>query len=162
MTSTTRSQVMRTNLTLTLRELHPGRDCKLIWWPFEATAGFNPAWWCRAAHLNGPIPRYFSVVDGKVEVARIELEEDVDLAHYGAPELREYALEIQFIEVHDHHRGRGIGREVVRLISKQNPGKSLVALSEDADGFWSSLGWERIDHPDGPEHYRPLFVQPLR
>jgi len=101
-------------------------------------------------------------MDGELEVARIELDDDIGMAHYGAAELSDDVLEIQLIEVHDDYRGRGIGREVVNLISQLNPGKRLVALSEGADEFWSSLGWERIDHPGGPGRFMPLFVQPLR
>jgi hypothetical protein len=43
-----------------------------------------------------------------------------------------------------------------------HPCRRLVAFSEEADEFWSSLCWDRFDHPDGPTFYRPLFVQPAR
>jgi hypothetical protein len=34
-----------------------------------------------------------------------------------------------------------------------------VVFSEEADGFWASLGWERYDYPEEPG-YRALFIQP--
>jgi len=36
----------------------------------------------------------------------------------------------------------------------------LFAYSEEAHGFWASLGWDRFDHPEGPQFHRPLFIQP--
>jgi hypothetical protein len=34
-------------------------------------------------------------------------------------------------------------------------------MSEEADDFWASLGWDRYDHREGPTRYRPLFVAPF-
>jgi hypothetical protein len=39
-------------------------------------------------------------------------------------------------------------------------GRRLVALSENADEFWASLGCERHDHPVEPDSYQSLFIQP--
>jgi hypothetical protein len=48
---------------------------------------------------------------------------------------------------------------VVDLLCQTYANRQLVALSEDADGFWSALGWIRHDHPEGPDRYRPAFFQ---
>jgi hypothetical protein len=64
--------------------------------------------------------------------------------------------------VHNHHRGRGIGHAVIDLLHNRYPDRQLVAFSEGADGFWSSLGWLRHLHADPEEASlrRPLFIQP--
>jgi hypothetical protein len=50
---------------------------------------------------------------------------------------------------------------MVKELERRFPNRRLLAFSEEADGFWTSLGWERFDHPDGPRFYRPLFIQPV-
>ena len=80
--------------------------------------------------------------------------------HVGSPDMGTRALEIQFIEVARSHRRTGIGAEVVRRLVEAHPERRFLALSEDADQFWATLGWDRYDHPDGPDWYRPLFVHP--
>lgn len=46
-----------------------------------------------------------------------------------------------------------------RLIATY-PDRRFLALSEDADDFWASLGWIRYDYNDGPFQYQPLFIAP--
>lgn len=72
---------------------------------------------------------------------------------------RDY-LEIQFIEVATDMRRRCIGRDFVELLGRHYGGRRLVALSEGADKFWAAMGWDRIDHREGPQWRRPLFVAP--
>jgi GNAT superfamily N-acetyltransferase len=97
-----------------------------------------------------------------VEVARVELDHHFGGSlHVGAPELGATALEIQFMEVAASHRRQGIGAPVVERLEDEYPDRRLLALSEGADEFWASLGWERFDYSDGLRLYRPLFVQPL-
>ena len=88
------------------------------------------------------------------------MDSQVDLAHYGdVPLATAPLLEIELIEIAASRRGEGLGRHVVELLCRTYPDRQLVALSEDADGFWSALGWIRHDHPDGPDRYRPAFFQ---
>lgn len=148
-------------MNLELRDVRrsPGAD-KYLWTPFELSDDFAPDWWDRVPYLDDD-PHYVQVLRDGVEVARVELDHDLrGSAHVRAPRLGDQALEIQFLEVADPHRGQGIGTEVVRLLVEQYPDHRLLAMSEDADGFWSSLGWDRHDHRDGPQRYRPLFVAP--
>jgi GNAT superfamily N-acetyltransferase len=112
-----------------------------------------------------PIPKsiFLRVLEKINEVARVELDNEVGIDHYAdVPPLGATALEIQFIEVHDDHRGRGIGHAVIDLLHSRYPDRRLVAFSEGADGFWSSLGWRRHLHADPEEasFFRPLFIQP--
>lgn len=152
-------------MSLTLVELDRPVGERL-WFPFtyeEAGLGFNNQWW-----YNGPVyPHsksvFLRVLENNNEVARVHLDNEVGIDHYAnVPPLGATALEIQFIEVHNHHRGRGIGHAVVDLLHNRYPGRRLVAFSEGADGFWSSLGWRRHLHADPEEvrFSRPLFIQP--
>ena len=130
------------------------------WRPFEPNQMFNPDWWDRPRY-NHRDPHCIAVFLDGTEVARVELDHHFrGSRHAGAPRLGDLALEIQFIEVAASHRRRGIGSEVVRLLVERYPHRRLLAMSEDADGFWESLGWGRYDHRQGPQWYRPLFVAP--
>lgn len=151
-------------MTLTLVELDRPAGAR-PWYPFtyeEAGRGFNSQWWYRAIYPESK-SIFLRILENNNEVARVHLDNEVGIDHYAdVPPLGATALEIQFIEVHQHHRGRGIGRTVIDLLCKRYPDRRLVAFSEGADGFWSSLGWRRHLHAD-PEMaplYRPLFIQP--
>jgi GNAT superfamily N-acetyltransferase len=136
------------------------RDDRYVCMPFEPNDQFNGGWWDRTPYLDDD-PHYIDVLLDGVEVARVELDHDFrDSMHVGAPELGASALEIQFIEVVASHRRQGIGAEVVRRIASDNPNRRLLALSEEADEFWASLGWERYDYGSAPHQYRPLFISP--
>jgi GNAT superfamily N-acetyltransferase len=108
-------------------------------------------------------PLYVQALVDSAEVARVDLHENFEGSmHAGAPCLGRQALEIQFFEVAQSWRRQGIGVEVVSRLADLYPTRRLLALSEEADEFWSSLGWARFDYWDGPVQYRPLFVQPPR
>jgi ribosomal protein S18 acetylase RimI-like enzyme len=146
---------------LELRDLRRGPgDDKYVWLPFEVNDNFNPDWWDRVPYLEDD-PHYVQVLLDGVEVGRVELDHGFrGSKHLGAPKLGDKALEIQFIEVAESCRGQGIGAEVVRLLVERHHDRRFLAMSEDADDFWASLGWDRYDHRDGPQRYRPLFVAP--
>ncbi|MFD0575248.1 N-acetyltransferase [Dactylosporangium darangshiense] len=152
-------------MSLTLIELDrpPGER---FWLPFtyeEAGLGFNHGWWYGRPVYPHSQRIILRVLDNLDEVARVELDDEVGIDHYAeVPPLGATALEIQFIEVHNDHRGRGIGRAVIGLLRSRYPDRRLVAFSEGADGFWSSLGWRRHLHanPDDALRFRPLFIQP--
>jgi GNAT superfamily N-acetyltransferase len=137
-----------------------------FWFPFtydEAGRGFNHQWWY--SHPVYPDSRsiFLRVLENDTEVARVHLADEVDISHYAdVPPLGATALKIHLIEVHDDHRGRGIGRAVIDLLHNRYPDRRLVAFSEGADGFWSSLGWRRHLHADPEEalNFQPLFIQP--
>jgi len=64
--------------------------------------------------------------------------------------------------IDDPHYVKAIlaGVEVARRLVESYPNRRFLALSEDADEFWATLGWNRYDYHDGPHQYRPLFIAP--
>jgi GNAT superfamily N-acetyltransferase len=138
----------------------PAGVSRYEWQPYARDAGFTYEWWHRLWDLGH---RYslWSVVDGDVEVARIALDQEVHYDHYnGVPHLGPNVLEVNFFEVSAALRRQGLGRAALELVAERNPGRRLVAFSEEADAFWAGLGWTRYDHPDGFPWYRPFFVAP--
>lgn len=128
---------------------------------FSHQAGFNEQWW----H-----PRIFqrdstllSVHDeGDFEIARVEMIERTHPGEYlGDVDARQF-VKIQFIEVHQRHRRRGVGLATLQLLAELYPDRRLLAFSE-ADGFWDRTGWtkhiHRHDNPARPRH-QSLYLQP--
>lgn len=95
--------------------------------------------------------RQFKVMDtdsGK-EVARFELDETAERRNficstYPISPVGPPILEIQFIDVRGSFRGRGIGRWIVQQLEQENPRVQLLALAEESEGFWRSLGWTQV------------------
>jgi GNAT superfamily N-acetyltransferase len=146
-------------LRLVVRCKGPDEE-RYSWRPFEPNEHFTDEWWDRA-NLFGDDDTYIQATLDGAEVGRVHLDEQVWTSHYaGAPDLGAVALEFQFIEIADDHRRSGIASELIGTIADMHPTRCLVAFSEDADEFWASLGWDRYDHPEGPDRYRPPFVQP--
>lgn len=138
----------------------PAGVSRYQWQPYVRDDGFTYDWWHRMWDLGR---RYslWSVLEDGVEVARIELDQEVHYDHYnGVPYLGPNVLEVDFFEVLSAVRGQGVGRAALELVAECNPGRRLVAFSEESDGFWAGLGWGRYDHPDGFPSYRPFFVAP--
>lgn len=149
-------------LTLKLIDLRPGLSDDRWWMPpfDEAVIYANPHWWNPLLY-DTEHPWYVQVLETGAEVARIELNEDVDIEHYAnVPAIGSERLEIAFIEVATTECGRGIGTQAVQALERRHHGRRLLAYSEEADGFWASLGWEPFHHPDGDK--RILFIQPRR
>lgn len=149
-------------MELTLREIRRSpTDDRYIWTPFEPNEEFNGEWWDSPPYLIDE-PHYVNAMLDGIEVARVELDYDFGGSmHLGAPKLGSAALEIQFFEVAKSYRRQGVGVEVVQRLIARYPDRRLLALSEDADEFWASLGWSRYDYNDGTHQYRPLFVAPV-
>lgn len=106
--------------------------------------------------------RFLAINEDEEQVALVELDlaakrEGFQTNHLlpltGAP-----VLEIQFIDVREKFRGQGVGKSVISELEKMFPGRKLMALSEDADGFWRSLGWEEIPIGGERDLIRPLFI----
>lgn len=145
-------------------ELHqhrrPAGTTRYEWDPYPRDTHFTDSWWHRLWELGTRYSLWSAHRAGQ-EVARLELDTEVYYDHYtGVPELGPGILEIDFFEVSSRVRGEGVGSSVVRLVAQRFPESRLLAFSEEADGFWSSLEWARYDHPAGPSSYRPLFVAP--
>ncbi|MCK7677261.1 GNAT family N-acetyltransferase [Corynebacterium sp. CCM 9186] len=112
----------------------------------------------------GPEQRWFEVRDDGEQVALLELDLKPNRSfwrgtHYALPIEGPDVVEIQFIDVRTTHRGRGVGTAVVGWVAQQYPQRQMLALAEASDGFWQSLGWERIE-PD-ESGYRPMYTSPL-
>jgi hypothetical protein len=148
-------------VTFTLTDLRrPSGMSKYAWFPFESDDSFTDRWWVKNTGYMAS-PWFARVTDPSgVEVARVEMDEKaMDTSYWpGAPRLGTELLEIQLLEVSQRCRRRRVGTEVVRLLEQRHPDRRLVALSEDADEFWSAVGWQGYEHSDGRS--RPLFVQP--
>lgn len=117
--------------------------------------GFEPTWWIKRWDEGF---WFIRVIRGLNEVARVELEQ-CNGAEYARGDLRRMSMiiEISFIEVAAQWRCKGIGTAVVRALETRYSHQTLVAFSEDADGFWSSLGWTAFA-ADDPSANRTLFV----
>lgn len=149
-------------MPLELVDLRRGGASRYSWVPpfdFE-TAYENERWWDDVPYLSDD-PWYVHVLEGGAEVARVELDDPggINPEYANVPELGPERLEIQFIEVATAARGRSVGTRVVQALQQRHPDRRLFAYSEQAHGFWASLGWERFDHPEGEQFHRPLFIQ---
>lgn len=107
---------------------------------------------------------WYAVRDGGEQVARLELDLKPHRSYwegsdYPLPMDGPDVIEIQFIDVRLAHRGRGIGTAIVHWVAEQYPQRQMLALSEEADGFWQSLGWELIAPDDGRS--RPMYASLL-
>lgn len=129
--------------------------------PFDLTVeGFHDDWWDdRVGRVDTGHYDWLSFVDQGEEVARAEIDYDATLGgDYTGPPFPRDVIDVTFIEVRKDRRRNGIGRAVMAHIVDRYPGRVLIAFSEEADEFWSSIGWYRRPRVDGDTNYRPLFV----
>lgn len=105
--------------------------------------------------------RYKILHSSYSEVARVDLatscEREHFLVNYRMPSGGLPLLKIEFIEVREKFRERGIGTCIVRQLEYENPNYSLVASAAiDAEEFWRTLNWQEISSYD-PQN-APLFI----
>lgn len=130
--------------------------------PFDWSVDYeHPHWWNRQLTDE---PWFVQVSEDGVEVARVELDDSggINPTYTDVPELGPERLEIQFIEVATAVRGRKVGTEVVQMLAERHQDRRLFAYSEDADRFWTQLGWEPFYDPGPGPVGRTLFIQPVR
>jgi hypothetical protein len=131
----------------------------LGWTPFDERPGFTDPWWHHEVRSPDGTEVWVSFLLGGQEVARAELEMQSDAGiSYGVRPPTGGYTEIVFLEIREDLRRTGIGRAAVGLIAADHPGSRLAAFSEDADEFWSSLGWAAHVKPKGGSAYRVLFT----
>ena len=145
-------------------DLRRGSADKYSWIPpFDAAVVYeNEQWWDEVKYYYVREPWFVQVLEGGMEVARVELDDPggINPTYTDVPAIGAERLEIQLIEVATAARRRGVATRVVRGLAQRHPGRRLFAYSENADVFWDSLDWDRFDHPDG--RHRPLFIQSAR
>ncbi|MGE2728976.1 GNAT family N-acetyltransferase [Mycolicibacterium vaccae] len=146
-----------------LVDLHRGNANRYSWVPpFDFDTGYeNEQWWDKAPYQFVD-PWFVQVMADGAEVARVELDDpgEINPEYVGVPPLGPGRLEIQFLEVASAVRAGGVGTGVVRALEDRHRERRLFAYSERAHEFWTSLAWERFDHPEGEQFHRPLFIQP--
>lgn len=141
---------------------HHGKADERRWWtPFVTSADYqHPIWWSDGTGTIGE-PWFVQALEDGVEVARVQLDDrgSANPTYMKVPMPGpEPWLEIQFIEIAMSARRRKIGSRVVGELVERHPERRLLAYSEGADFFWSSLeGWDRFDHADG--RHQPLFIK---
>lgn len=120
--------------------------------PFDWSVSYeNDQWWDDARYYVSD-PWFVQVLEYGVEVARIEMDDPpggINPTYLDVPVIGDdERLEVQLIEVATTERRRKVGTRVVYELMERHSGRRLFAYSETADEFfWSSLGWERFDHP---------------
>ncbi|ACZ29548.1 hypothetical protein Xcel_0509 [Xylanimonas cellulosilytica DSM 15894] len=119
---------------------------------------FRNRWVDYALYTPGRYTTYSAMQSGQ-EVARLEIDWKSGL-YEGMDPVDGPLLEIEFLDVQEEWRRRGIGTLTVHEVARTHPGHRLMARSEDADDFWGSFGWARHDHADGPRWYRPIYLAP--
>lgn len=152
------------NADLVLAVIGPPEIKSYGWQPFTGDSGsFTLGWWDDAWRFQyASKRRWFGATLAGEEVCRVEIElGSADDYSVGSAILgTDPIVGIEFIDVAETHRRRGIATAVIRHVELEFPDHRLVAFSEEADSFWSSLGWDRHGHPEGDDLHRPLFVQP--
>lgn len=111
-----------------------------------------------------PEYEWYEVRNGNEQVALLELDLKPHRSYwegsgYPLPADGPDVIEIQFVDVRLPHRGRGIGTAIVHWVAERYPGHQILALAEESDGFWKSLGWELITPDNGRS--RPMYASPL-
>jgi hypothetical protein len=146
---------------LTAVELPPTPVAGSLYKPFRDHEGFTEEWWNGGVWDDGPGETVFVSVRGSgAEVARAELAlgKVPPNTYPGWTGPGPFAA-IEFFEVAEDSRANGIGRRAVTAIAALFPRYRLRAMSEGADGFWASLGWDVLQH-QSDARYRRLYVSP--
>ncbi|MFZ2240674.1 MAG: GNAT family N-acetyltransferase [Gordonia amarae] len=153
-------------MPLQLVDHRRGSADKYSWVPqFDWSVPYeNDQWWDDVRYYYVSEPWFVQVLEDGVEVARVELDDPggINPEYADVPLIGEDdRLEIQLIEVAAAALRRKVGTRVVHDLMARHRGSRLFAYSEEADGFWASLGWQRFGHRDGqPQFHRALFIQP--
>jgi hypothetical protein len=113
------------------------------WQPYLRDNSFTYGWWHRLWDLSGRYSVWSARLDG-VEVARVELDDEVSYDHYTrVPALGPSVLEVDFFEVSSTMRCRGIGRQVLRGLARRFPDRSSLRLARRQ--MTSGPDWDGLD-----------------
>jgi GNAT superfamily N-acetyltransferase len=135
------------------------RDGRADYKPFSRDMSFEDSWWSGVAWgYDDGETEFLSFQQGGVEVARAELSLDKrPNENYHVPSAGRRFVQVEFFEVSEDHRGRGFGTRAMRAVAQRYAAQCILAYSEEADQFWSSLGWMRFQNL-ASRNYRPLYV----
>jgi GNAT superfamily N-acetyltransferase len=138
------------------------REGRANYKPFSDDKSFEDSWWSGVAWGYGDgETEFLSFQQGGVEVARAELSLDKrPNEDYQVPSTGRRFVQVEFFEVSEDHRSRGVGTRAMRAVAQRYPAQCILAYSEEADEFWSSLGWIRFQNSSS-RNYRPLYVSNL-
>lgn len=133
--------------------------------PYAPVAGFRSDWWL--GDVAGKAKDWFTFRDSQhEELVRAEVEPHADTArgYQGVMVPADGFAQITYFEVRADRRGDDFGTEAAELLTRFYQGRSLAAFSEQADDFWTSVGWtphRPLLEPDDYEgHYQTFYVSP--
>ena len=145
-------------------ELHILSQTKDYETPYQVVEGFNTSWWhTRAGRIDVNLrgsKEYLQFRVNGMEVGRAEVI-DCHLANdYNGIDIPVETKEISFFEIRQDLRRRGYGTTFVQHIVAHYNGTPVIAFSEEADAFWSSIGWSYYQRKDGEgwPYWRSLFT----
>ena len=133
---------------LSLVEIQP-RKMRKYFHTFDHSEQFAKPWWGRVSSPSKH-EHWLSIRSGEVEVARCKFYlYEAAPSHPLLGDMPHGQLDILALEVAKTRRGKGIGREILRLIRVKYPLVRLTALNDDdhSRGFWESVGWIRYESP---------------
>lgn len=126
--------------------------------PFDSADGFTKQWWVR---LDSSTHEWFTFTDSGEEVARAQIDPKAQIGslYRDVPSPPRGFATIAFFEVRQDLHRQGIGRRAIALLQQKYPDTTMAAFSENADDFWTGLGWLRHEHRTKPRS-QPLFLSP--
>jgi GCN5-like N-acetyltransferase len=143
-----------------LKFLEPAKDYTS---PFpHDPEGFTDTWWIP----NIDMPYYDDLGGTKliqflvdhVEVGRAKITDWCLSTAYIGINSEINTKQIWFFEIHQNARRKGYGTEFAKQLINIYPDVPLIAFSENADDFWSRIGWIYYPRKDGDKHCGKLFI----
>ena len=132
--------------------------------PYQVVRGFNTSWWHRRdGRIDATIrdsKEYLQFLVNGTEVGRAEVIDCKLGADYDGIDKPITTKEITFFEIRDDVRRCGYGTAFAQCIITRYAGTPVIAFSEDADLFWSGIGWVYFRRKDGEgwPYWRSLFA----
>lgn len=126
---------------------------------FPESPEFHDRWWSGPAHNSSGKSSWYSAFAGEAEIVRVRIALDIEISpSFAVVAPADGFVEIVLFEVAASRRVRGYGTTTIRTLKALYPDRKFAAFSEQADGFWGSLGWARYEHEEGTRGFRPLYV----
>lgn len=130
--------------------------------PFDED-GFCDSWWHRNPGWIHDNETYrierFQLLSNGTELGHAEIMDAELDDNYDGLDVERTFKEISFFEIRASHRRKGLGATFVDLLLKHYGRTAMIAFSEEADDFWSAIGWEYVPRNDGDvTSFRKLFA----